>query len=41
MRYFLLKASLVFFYTYLFFKKPIDEKIKAWKEKHFPRKQAS
>ena len=27
--------------AYLFFKKPIDEKIKAWKEKHFPRKQAS
>jgi hypothetical protein len=27
--------------AYLFFKKPIDEKIKAGKEKHFPRKQAS
>ena len=26
---------------YFFFKKPIDAKIKAWKEKHFPRKQAS
>ena len=26
---------------YFFFKKPIDEKIKAWKEKHFPSKQAS
>jgi len=27
--------------AYFFFKKPIDEKIKVWKEKHFPRKQAS
>lgn len=26
---------------YFFFKKPIDAKIKAWKEKKFPRKQAS
>lgn len=27
--------------AYFFFKKPIDAKIKAWKEKHFPSKQAS
>jgi hypothetical protein len=26
---------------YFFFKKPIDAKIKAWKEKRFPSKQAS
>ena len=25
---------------YFFFKKPIDEKIKAWKNKHFPAKQS-
>lgn len=27
--------------AYFFFKKPIDAKIKAWKEKHFPGKQAN
>ena len=27
--------------AYIFFKKPIDAKVKAWKEKYFPRKQAS
>ncbi len=26
---------------YFFFKKPIDAKLKAWKEKRFPRKQAN
>ena len=26
---------------YFFFKKDVDAKIKTWKEKHFPRKQAS
>ena len=26
---------------YFFFKKPIDAKIKAWKEKRFPSKQAN
>ncbi|MGZ4035746.1 MAG: hypothetical protein ACXVPU_16970 [Bacteroidia bacterium] len=26
---------------YAFFKKPIDAKIKAWKEKHFPSKQVN
>ncbi len=25
---------------YFFFKKPIDEKIKNWKNKHFPAKQS-
>ncbi|CAN5407175.1 hypothetical protein BH10BAC1_BH10BAC1_04630 [soil metagenome] len=24
---------------YFFFKKPIDEKVKSWKEKRFPKKQ--
>ncbi len=24
--------------TYFFFRKPIDAKLKAWKEKHFPKK---
>jgi hypothetical protein len=27
--------------AYVFFKKPIDAKVKAWKEKHFPSKQPS
>ncbi|MCX6296958.1 MAG: hypothetical protein NTX97_13030 [Bacteroidetes bacterium] len=27
--------------AYVFFKKPIDAKVKAWKEKHFPTKQSS
>lgn len=27
--------------AYIFFKKPIDAKVKAWKEKKFPRKQAN
>ncbi|HEY0031482.1 MAG TPA: hypothetical protein VGC65_12030 [Bacteroidia bacterium] len=26
---------------YFFFKKPIDAKLKAWKNKHFPSKQAN
>jgi hypothetical protein len=26
---------------YFFFKKPIDEKLKAWKEKRFPSKQTN
>jgi hypothetical protein len=27
--------------AYLFFKKPIDARIKVWRDKHFPAKQAN
>lgn len=27
--------------AYFFFKKQIDAKVKAWRDKHFPRKQAN